>query len=248
MEGLLPAFDLRLTALLAVAVVAGLVRGMSGFGAAMIYVPVASLLSGPQTAIVSVLLIDGLATLPLTWQARRLWRWREVLPLAIGAMLFVPVGAQLLVHADPETVRWAASLLILGLIGAVAAGWRYERPLPVPVTAAVGGASGLMGGLTGLAGPPVVLFCLGGKTPIMVLRANLFVFFTLIGLATAASYVATGLYTAPRLALGLLLLPLFGAGLVGGAKLARRIPERVFRAVALSLCALAAALGLPLFG
>lgn len=248
MEGLLPAFDLHLLAVVAVTLVAGTVRGMSGFGAAMIYVPVVSALYGPQSAVVSVLLLDGLATLPLTWQARRLWRWREVMPLALGAMLFVPVGAQLLVYADPLSVRWLVSLMILGLIAVLAAGWRYERALPVPVTAAVGGLSGVVGGLAGLPGPLVVLFCLGGRTPIMVLRANLFVFFTLIGLATAASYAVSGLFTPSRLTLGVVMLPLYALALTAGARLARRVREKTFRTVALTLCALAALLGLPLFG
>src|SRR5690606_34525450 len=74
-----PAFDAALAALLATVLVAGLAKGLSGFGSGMIVAPIAGALYGPQAALVIVVLIDSLPTVPITIPALPLARWREVL-------------------------------------------------------------------------------------------------------------------------------------------------------------------------
>ena len=48
-----------------VALVAGLARGFSAFGAALIFMPLGSAILGPRLAAAVLLLADGIATLPL---------------------------------------------------------------------------------------------------------------------------------------------------------------------------------------
>src|SRR5215510_6738863 len=79
------------------AAVAGLVRGFSGFGSAMIFVPVASALTSPHTAVVMIFVCDTVLTVPLVIAAVRTCVWREVIPLAAGALATVPLGIWLLV-------------------------------------------------------------------------------------------------------------------------------------------------------
>src|SRR5919106_6814645 len=78
------------------ATVAGVVRGFSGFGSAMIFIPIASALTNPPTAVV-LLLFDTLLTVPLVVRAVRRCSWREVLPLGLGAVVTVPLGVWLLI-------------------------------------------------------------------------------------------------------------------------------------------------------
>src|SRR5262245_462667 len=152
-----------LVGLMLAATVAGLVRGLAGFGSAMIFIPVASALTDPPTAVVLLFVTDELLTIPLVVAATRRCAWREVLPLVLGAALTVPLGVWLLVVVDPLAMRWLISILILVLVGVLATGWRWShRPGPAS-TVAVGGASGLSGGMTGLGGPPVILFWMAGQ-------------------------------------------------------------------------------------
>ncbi|MDQ1197919.1 hypothetical protein [Agrobacterium sp. SORGH_AS 787] len=51
--------------LVLVALSAGLARGFSGFGAALIFVPLASSVMGPQIAVPLLLVVDGVMTLGL---------------------------------------------------------------------------------------------------------------------------------------------------------------------------------------
>ena len=64
-----------------VAVIAGVIRGITGFGGAMVMSPPLALLLGPRVTVPVVLLLEGLAALPMVWQTRRLVRWRIIGPI-----------------------------------------------------------------------------------------------------------------------------------------------------------------------
>ena len=68
-------------------------RGFSGFGSALIYVPLIGAIYDPRTAAGTFLLIDfatGIAVLPTVWRQAN---WREVLPLGVAAAIAGQFGA-----------------------------------------------------------------------------------------------------------------------------------------------------------
>ena len=79
-----PAFDGPFLALVVTVVVAGVARGMSGFGSGMIIAPVAAAIYGPQVAVPMVAILETFPTIPITIPALPLARWREVLPVTVG--------------------------------------------------------------------------------------------------------------------------------------------------------------------
>jgi len=239
--------DPRFPALALAALVAGLVRGFSGFGAAMIFVPVAAALYSPQHAVVLLFIADGVVTLPLVLRALKFCAWREVAPLAVGATLAYPAGVKLLLIVDPVPMRWAISLLVLGLVGLLASGWRYGRRPNAPGTLAVGGLAGLAGGSTGIAGPPIVLFWLAGQGMAPTVRANIMVFFGITTVVGGVLYFLAGLFTGPRAVGSLALIPVYTLAIYAGAHAFGLASERLYRRLALGLCALAALVGLPLW-
>jgi hypothetical protein len=239
--------DWRFVAVALVALIAGLVRGFSGFGAAMIFVPIAAALYSPQTAVVLLYVTDGVVTLPLVLRALRHCDWREVAPLALGATLTYPLGLKLLLAIDAVPMRWTISALVLGLVGTLASGWRYRRRPGLAGTVTVGGASGLAGGMTGIGGPPVVLFWLAGQGLAPLVRANILVYFGITTVVGGVLYLFAGLFTLPRLVGALGLLPVYAVAIFLGVKAFRFASERVYRRLALTLCAAAALVGLPLW-
>jgi hypothetical protein len=233
--------------LLAAAALAGVVRGFSGFGAAMVFVPVASALRSPQEAVVLLFLVDSVVSLPLLSPAFRRCTWREVAPLALGAGLLVPVGVELLLVADPVATRWAISLLVLAFTGLMASGWRYTARPSIPMTVAVGAAAGLAGGMTSLSGPPVILFWLGGQRDVPTVRANIVAFFGLVTVVSAATYLANGMIARTSLILAAALMPIYGLGIALGARCFGLASEGAFRLFALALCGLIALGTLPIW-
>jgi uncharacterized membrane protein YfcA len=225
---------------------AGLARGFSGFGAALIFVPVASAVTSPQLAAPLILVMDGVLSLGLVPEAWQRADRRDVATMAVGAMIGVPLGTWILTQSDPVTVRWAIALLTLSLLALLASGWRYSGRPAAPLTVGVGGIAGLFSGAAQVGGPPVVAYWLGGAISAPVVRANIVIYFLVSSAFTAGSYLAGGLLTASVLLLALLVGPLYGAGLFLGTRMFGLAPEVVFRRVCYGLIAAAALSSLPI--
>src|SRR5690606_6239029 len=108
-----------------IAALAGVVRGFSGFGSALIYVPLISAVYEPRIATVSFALMDYVCVLPYALRAIPQARWREVAPAFGAALLTVPLGTMTQNAADPLVLRWGMAAFVLAFVLLIAVGWRY---------------------------------------------------------------------------------------------------------------------------
>ena len=218
--------DARLYAVAAVAILAGFVRGFSGFGAGMVFIPAASAIYDPIVAIVLLFLIDTAASAPILPPHFRNCRWREVGPMAAAASLAFPFGLLFLLSVDPVATRWVLSGFILIATAAMASGLRYKGEPRIGQTFAVGLAMGFLSGAIGLGGPLIVLFWLGGPERAARVRSNIFAFFGVFSIVSLAGYWWSGLFTAPRLIGALALLPLYAGAMALGSGSSTARPTR----------------------
>ncbi len=232
---------------MAIAALSGLVRGFSGFGSALIYVPLMAALFGPRIAAGTMLLIDFVSGLPFAIGARRDCDWTDVIPIAIMAAIGVPFGTYVLLFADPVALRWLISALVLGLLVVLLSGWRYRATPTLPMKAGVGFVAGLGAGAVQVGGPAVIIYWLSSKSPPITIRANLLVYFILNGAALVVAYSVQGVLTAEVIALSLMLGPAFWLAMTAGARLFRGASDHHYRNVAYAIVALAAIVSLPLF-
>ncbi|HET9941701.1 MAG TPA: sulfite exporter TauE/SafE family protein [Terriglobia bacterium] len=237
-----------LAALAGIAFVAAMARGFSGFGGALIFIPVASALIGPRTAVPLMVIIDGVLTLGLIPNAWRLADKREVGTMSLGALAGVPLGAWLLISLDPLVIRWAVAGLAAVMLALLLSGWRYAGKPTAITTIGVGGLSGIFSGVAQVGGPPVVAYWLGGAIPAAMVRANMVLFFAIMTVFTATSYLAGGLFTKVVFAFALVAGPAYGLGLIVGARLFGLASETTFRRICCALIAVAVLFGLPVFG
>jgi uncharacterized membrane protein YfcA len=233
---------------LAAALVAGLARGFSGFGAALIFVPLASAALGPRLAAPLLMLVDNLTALPLVPPAWRLAQRQEIGVMTAGALLGAPLGALVLLYMDPLALRWAMCGMVAVMLVLLASGWRYRgRPRP-GLSLGVGALSGFCSGAAQMGGPPVVAYWLGGVGPAARVRANIVLFFAATGVISGVIYLLGGLLTVQLLAMTVLMAPVYGAGLWAGSHLFGRAGEANFRRACFVLIAFAALIGLPVWG
>jgi uncharacterized protein len=237
--------DTRLYAVAAVAILAGFVRGFTGFGTGMVFIPAVSAIYDPILAIVLLFLIDTAASAPILPPHFRNCRWREVGPMAASASLAFPFGLMFLLRVDPVATRWVLSLFILVVTAAMATGLRYKGEPKVGQTLAVGSTMGFLSGAIGLGGPLIVLFWLGGPERAARVRSNIFAFFGAFSIVSLAGYWWTGLFTAPRLIGALALLPLYAGAMAIGSGLFDRSTDESYRRAALALCAAIALATMP---
>jgi uncharacterized membrane protein YfcA len=244
---LAPLFEPRLLAAVVIAVLAGVVRGFSGFGGALIYVPLASAVYDPKVAIATLFLLDAMAATPFAIHAFPRCNWRDVLPLAIAASVMVPVGAAALDALAPATMRWIIAVIVLSALAVLASGWRYHGRPRLAITVAVGALAGLFGGASQMSGPPVIAYWLGGATEAAVVRANLMVFFALTSITSGTTYLLQGLFTPTTLLIALVVGPVYGLAMIVGARLFQGAGDGLYRGVAYLIIAAAAVISLPIF-
>jgi hypothetical protein len=236
-------------ALLAIAAfVAGLARGFSGFGGALIFVPLASALASPQIAAPVLLIIDGVLAAPLIPAAWRRADLKEVGVMALGAAAGIPAGVAALAHLPALTLRWIIAALVFATVLLLLSGWRYQGRPVKRVTASVGVLSGLFSGIAQIGGPPVVTYWLGSKASARTIRANIIVYFAASALFSLAFYGGSRLLTTDVWALALIAGPGYGAGLLIGSRMFGLASPEIFCRTCIALITLALVLSLPVYG
>lgn len=225
---------------------AGIVRGFAGFGAAMLFMPVATYLYDPRLVVVGFFLIDWIVTLPLAANAFTKWEPRTVLPGVVGAWAGVWFGAYLLATTDPLVLRWSICGIIITLVVLLQSGWRYEGAPKAPISLFVGCGAGVLGGVSQVSAPPVVAYWASGPADAATIRANLITFFFFSSLGSFAAFLGNGVFTANTVALALWLAPAYGLAIFAGARFFKSSNDQLFRRVALWIIILAAITSLPL--
>jgi uncharacterized protein len=231
----------------AAAFIAGLARGFSGFGSALIFVPLASTMIAPALVAPLLVAVDVVMSAGLFPGAMRLADKREVLTMLTGTVVGLPTGTWVLVHASPVSIRWAVAVLVFLMLAVVMSGWRFQGKPRRPLTVAVGATAGFFSGMSQTGGPPVVLYWLGGAGHHVTVRANLMFYFGLSTLLSITAYLTVGMFTATVLGLAVLIGPVYGIGLFIGARMFGLADVRIFRAVSYGLIAATGLFSLPVF-
>ncbi len=219
----------------AVAVVAGMVRGFAGFGAAMMMTPVFSALYGPETGISLCLLLEVAVALPLLPRAAKYVDWRRIGLLMVAAVLGAPLGNLALTQVSPQPMRWAISAIVLTAVALLASGWRFQGQWRASVTLGIGATSGFLNGLSGMAGPPIAFYYLAGNETVTRVRANLTTYFVFVDLAALLVFAGRGMVHWDTGVLALCLGPAVIAGGLVGEKLFPLASEAFYRRLALVL-------------
>lgn len=208
-------------------------RGVTGFGGAMVLAAPLAVLVGPQQAVLTAVLLEAFAASHMVPDAVRTGTLRLIAPICLAACLMVPFGSYLLITVDPELMRRGIALVVLVFGCAMLGGFRYHGSPRLGTSMVVGAASGVLAGATSLGGPPAILYLLSGPHPIAVTRANLTLIIMAVSIATVLALWAGGVMGPSSIGFALLLTPLFFMGVWIGGRVFRYIDERLFRRIAL---------------
>jgi uncharacterized membrane protein YfcA len=239
--------DRRFPIALGIAALSGLVRGFSGFGSALIYMPLVSAVYSPQVAAATLLLIDSISSLPISIRAIPQCNWREVAPVTIAGAVALPFGVAILVYLDPLWLRWFIAALVLAALAALAAGWRYRGKPTIAASVGVGVLAGVGAGAAQIGAPPLLVYWLGGQNAAATVRANIMVYFIMQGALSMLAYLYSALFTAQAVVLSVLLGVPFAIFLTIGAHWFHGTSDELYRRVAYIIIALAGLISLPIF-
>lgn len=225
-------------------IAAGVVRGFTGFGSALLMVPILALLWTPAEAVTTAFGVGIIASMQLVPKAARQANWREIGPMAAATVLITPLGTMILLGVEPAIMRRIIAALILIVTLIFLRGWQYRGPRGTGPGFVAGATGAVINGVAGVGGPAVVLYILSLPDQVAIQRANIVVQISLmgfVGLVYLALADVVGREDLIRI--GALALPMM-LGTTIGSQLFLRLPSTIFRVVVLwtlvvvSLCIL----------
>jgi len=234
--------------LVVAAIASGLVRGFSGFGTAMVYMPVAGTVLPPVWAIITILVFALIGPLPIVPKALREGTPRDVLRLGSGALIGLPLGLFLLYRIEPDVFRWGVSGIALVLLVLLISGWRYGGEMTRPLVYVTGALGGFLGGVSGLPGPPVIMLYMSSRKAISAMRANILLYLIYVDVLTLGVMGLSGRLELVPVMIGIVLIPPFLIANLIGAALFRPEREKTYRVFAYFLIGASALSNLPVFG
>ena len=214
----------------------GLTSGLSGFAMGLVVSGVWLHLVSPQQNALLIVLCGIVTQGSGIWRVRHAISWPAVAPYIIGSALGIPVGIAMVTTVDPKTIRFGIGVLLLAY-----SLYSLFRPALKPPKASlsadlgVGVLNGLIGGLTGLGGVAVTVWCQlrGGKKDELraIFQPVLFATFVV----TTIAFAFAGTFTVETLKLYGFALPVLVAGIWSGFALYGKLDDAAFRKVILVL-------------
>ena len=217
----------------------GGVQGLTGFGGALVAIPLLSLIMDVKQAVPLAILNGLVVTTTLVYTLRKVLDWRKILPLLIGSVPGILLGASYLKQADPRVI----SRLLGGILIAISLLNLCFSPKPMNPSRLWGYIAGVFSGAinatVGAGGPPAIIYTTLQNWKKDEIRATLTGFFVLNGYVTAVVHAGNGIITTETLRLFSLtcLFVLFGT--LFGSRISDKIPRSTYlRSVYLVLASL----------
>ena len=218
---------------------AAFIRGLTGFGMAIILVPLLGLIVTPGEAVVLGILLQvliGPVGLKIIYaDAER----KSALTIAAFAVATTPMGIWLLTQTTPDVARLLIAAIAIGAFLLVLLPQRVGFTPGFKETAATGIASGILTGFAAMPGPPVVPYYLRQQIEPARARASMMLVFFATAMAGTALVFALGLASWRLAWLSALLFPpmLFGNWL--GARSFGKVPASLWRSLVALILGLA---------
>ena len=229
--------DAPLLIVLAGAAAAGFAQGVSGFAFSLVALSIWAWAVEPQLAApMSVFgaLMGQLIALPWIWRGFDL---KKLLPLVIGGLVGVPLGAFLLQWLDPTLFKFGLGVFLLlycPLMLLLPADYKWAHGGRL-ADGASGFAGGVLGGLAGISGPVPTLWTTLRGWDKGTQRGVLQAFNIAMHVATLTAYAASGAITKEALTMFAWITPALAIPAVLGVLLFHRLDVRAFRRLILCL-------------
>lgn len=214
---------------------AAFTQSLTGFGLALVSMPLLSLRLGlPQaTALVAVVSLFIEAAI-----LRRYWRHldgRPVRTLIAASLLGVPVGVVLLRYLPPAVMVTGLGLVLVGYSSYALLGWRLPPLRGRAWPWVMGLLAGALGGAYNTSGPPIILYGHAQAWPPPRFKANLQAFFLVNSGAVFLAHWLAGHVTVQVWAQAGVALPAMALGIWLGGGMDRWLSPAGFRRLVLVL-------------
>lgn len=179
------------------ALLAGLVKGTSGFGSSLVALPLLTIFYDTQTVVIMMLTFNVFLNFLLHFEHRTFSfdHLKGVSVLTIFGVLFTFVGIYLLGNLNGEIIKLIAFFLIVfAILNKVFSVHINIKDTPV-MQGLTGIFSGLGNGIASIDGPPVVFYLTSIKADKKKFKSTLASYFMILAIMSIAGLILTSQYT-----------------------------------------------------
>lgn len=210
------------------------ILGMTGFGNAMIALPLMLLFMDPKLAIPVMIGISLISQITIQVIGRFPIDWKLLWSLAIPATIGTFIGANLHNISEPSLLIDIVGIIIIVFALSSLIGLQILSLKGRTAAIVIGLIAGVLGGVAALAGPPVVLYLSEEQAQSkLAFRGTILAFFTIVITTTLISYLMLGILNLEHLILVVKLIPAMLIGVWVGIRLFTRFTNETFRKLVL---------------
>jgi uncharacterized membrane protein YfcA len=206
-----------------------LLQGMFGFAFVLIALPLLSLFLTMKVTVPLLSLFLALIAGIMTFQLKREFSYRKIMPLIIGAVFGIPFGIYFFLASSEQLIKFTLGLVLIAYTAYCFQRKAQHWQLPAWTGYLVGLFAGSLGGAFNITGPPVVIYLslqTGSKLNIF---ASLNFFFFITSILVVLFHLAAGNITVDIALTFLKFTPAMMIGLMAGRYLFRKIPEEKYK-------------------
>ena len=208
---------------------AGGLQGLTGFGTVMVALPLMSLLVDIKTVVPLISLLGLFINTFQTVQLRKQVLWKLLIPLLMGSIIGIPMGAHILKVVASSWLQILFGLILVGFVFFSLYVRPQKRDLGQPWAWGAGILSGILGGSIGANGPPVIVYATLGPWNKDQFKAMLVGYLCVNFVFICSYYTATGVFTGQILGFFAATIPGTTLGILTGTLISSRVGERGFR-------------------
>ena len=218
----------QLVVLFIVAAIGMSLSGVAGFGGGVIILPVLVWLYGPEVAVPVIAIFQLIGTFARVWLNREFTNWKVVAWFVAGSTPFAIFGSFLFIAADTDLLIRGMGAGMIVLVVLTQLPWTKRVRMTLWGFLPLGGASGFLAAVMGIPGPFAPIFYIAYGLKPREYMATFSLSMLLIQVPKIAVYSTGDLITPFVIVLSLALGVVAVGGAYYGARLLRRIPEKVF--------------------
>ncbi len=207
------------------------VQGFTSFGFSLVAIPLLSIFLDAKLIIIITVTYSLVINSIVFRRYYRDARLTRILPLLISAIVFTFVGVSYLQTIDDYLLKLIIGVLlvVIGIINNL--GVRFNLKKPEKYYLPVGAVSGVLNGIGGISGPPVLVFLSNIDLNRSQFKATLSSYFLTLNVVAILTYIYKGFYTPENLRIIWTYLPHVVIGTAIGVYTSAKVDERLFKRI-----------------
>lgn len=211
--------------------IASIVRGFTGFGLALVAVPMIVFIMPVTDTAVFISIINVIFSLLYYRKSKEIVKGQPLGAMAVWTGIGVGAGTVLLKLVNPAYIQLLWGLLIIFIVISLVHGLNLHVKSERAALTLSGLFRGVLAGATGITGPPVAVILSSIKTPKEKFNAIISIFILFAVSFALVFYLITGLIRKEIILLALCSVPALLAGLYTGDRLVSRISQKTFTTI-----------------